>query len=91
MSGGSCDYLFRAELTRMLWAVETVRDRLKELGHPEAAARTEEVVQHMREIDAIQTELEAVWEAVEWGISGDWGKEAVDAAVAEWRAKRNSG
>jgi len=87
MSGGSFNYLYMAELTQMQGFVESMRDRLKKLGQPEAAARTDCVVQRMREIDALQVELETIWRAVEWHDSGDSGKEAVDEAIAKWKAK----
>jgi hypothetical protein len=90
MSGGSFNYLFQSELTSMQGLVEAMRDRLKELGHPEAAARTEDVVQRMREINAIQQELETVWRAVEWQTSGDAGVGAVNEAVAKWMIKPKS-
>lgn len=89
MSGGSFNYLFQAELTQMLWAVEAMRDRLKELGQPKAAARTEEVARRMREIDEIQAELAAVWRAVEWHDSGDTPADYVTEAASEWKAHRN--
>lgn len=87
MSGGSFNYLFQAELTLMQGLVEAMRDRLRDLGQPEAAARTDCVVQRMREINDLQVELETIWRAVEWQTSGDAGVAAVDEAVAKWRIK----
>jgi hypothetical protein len=88
MSGGSFNYLYLAELNHMEGTVIAMRDRLQELHQHEAAARTEDVLQRMREIADLQRELAGVWRAVEWHTSGDAGVGAVDEAIATWKAKR---
>lgn len=80
MSGGSYDYLYLADfdarnkdLVLMGWA-------LRSRGYDEAAKATEALVGM-----GPSEQLRALWKAVEWRVSGDWGEEQVAAALVAWQ------
>jgi hypothetical protein len=95
MSGGSYNLLFAKDLYGLLQSgltdLSRMADRLTELGATDAAAETEEigciVRQATRRIETRLKRMEAVWKAVEWYDSNDWGKETVDEALAVYRGE----
>lgn len=87
MNGGSYDYLYGAELTQREGDIERMGRRLRELGHHDAALRTEEVGFHLRAAANIQAELRDIWHAVEWIDSCDWCKGDEVRPVNDWRNK----
>jgi hypothetical protein len=91
MSGGSYNYLCNRYLSNDTEDVERMAARLRELGHEDAAQRTEEVVGAMKLAASIQEELSDVWRAVEWIDSCDSSEGDERRAVEAWRAKRSGG
>lgn len=92
MSGGSYCYLCHKDALSIASArrdLSDMRDRLKDLGYPDAAKETDSI---LRVLD-LQTEvlqakidrLNAVWRAVEWYDSADSGLEVIAVAVAAYR------
>ena len=100
MSGGSYNYLYAADVDQLfefhrLNDLEGVRDRLRSLGHIDAAGQTDAVISTIKEaVDLVcmrQGMLSGVWKAVEMLDSNDWGEGAVSEAVAEYRKKTSRG
>ncbi len=92
MSGGSDNYRYIEErLCDRVPDIERMAARLRELGHEDAAARTQEAADALRRADAIREELATVWQNVEWidSCDGRAGDEVV--AVEVWRAGRSCG
>ena len=56
-------------------------------GADKAAADTWAVIEALREAHRLAEDLSAVWEAVEWVDSGDWGEHEVHDEVAKYRAR----
>ena len=88
MSGGSLNYLGSRILTESEGDLEGAARMLREHGHPEAAARTERVIEALRLAQSIHDELADVFRVCDRRGSGDDGPEEVEDAVEAWRAKR---
>ena len=85
MSGGSYDYLYDKELSTIPVELENMARSLDELGYAsEAASATYAIIRHLRQADAMASELRAVWKAVEWFHSNDTGIEPVKAALFDY-------
>lgn len=91
MSGGSFDYLCMAlDLDALLVRqeqLESMAAKLREWGYDGAADETDAV---RTEVQLLKTSvldraerLRAVWKAVEWTVSCDWGPDSVAEAVQE--------
>lgn len=80
MSGGSFDYLYCAETlgSERTGDIERMAAELERLGHHDAAERTRTVLAAIAEAERLRTELEGVWREVEWFVSCDSGKPAVE-------------
>jgi hypothetical protein len=94
VSGGSYNYLFAAadleDLQARRWDLEEMATRLAGLGYAQDAAReTEELLLLLRQWEVRATarmeRLTAVWKAVEWWDSSDWGEPQVHEALAKYR------
>lgn len=95
MSGGSFDYLYGWETERLMTCyghemLTSMRDELMRLGHLDAAAQTDAVLQTLitaeKLVDARRRAgLDDVWKAVEWARSGDWSDKDVAETVEKWR------
>jgi hypothetical protein len=92
MSGGSYNYLCHKEANELenhLDDVESMRDRLIELGHLDIAQETESLILTIKafkvRINARLSRLQDVWKEVEWYDSGDSGKDSVNEAVDKYR------
>ncbi len=86
MSGGSYNYLCWASTPQELGArYDTIRDMADDLAAfgPEAAhaaAATKKVVTALDNAAAVAKPINAVWKAMEWYHSSDWGRDRlVDA------------
>lgn len=95
MSGGSYMYLYAKDSGRLLAGegredLERMRDRLLEAGAMDAAAQTDAVIATIEQANALVNmrieALEAVWKAVEWVDSCDWGPERIEEALAKYRS-----
>ncbi len=84
MSGGSYNYLYSKDLDENEDDIERLVERLRMLGHDDAAARAAHAAASLRRADEIRREMQDVWQAVEWNESGDWGEESVAKAVKRW-------
>lgn len=92
MSGGSYNYLCYKdsnEIHNSRSDIESMRDRLIQLGHLDAAKETESI---LLTLDAFYVKMQAridrlneVWHAVEWYDSGDYGATSVDEAIEKYR------
>lgn len=94
MSGGSYNYLFRAEpdeLIRRRDDLTAMRDRLVELGAADVASAFEEVIaeitDYLHQVEWRMAKIADVLQAVEWLDSNDWGEDQFKAALAEYRDK----
>jgi hypothetical protein len=92
MSGGSYEYLFLNEAATTLTNMdhlESMANRLTELGFEDAALETEEVLlacrHFIRRYNARRERLAPVWKAVEWKDSGDTGIKEVEDAIKKYR------
>lgn len=94
MSGGSYNYLCTKdvdELTPHNDDLAHMIERLDGIGWATAAAaNTRAVRDKLRafhdEIQALLTDLEPVWHAVEWRDSGDWDDDQLRAALVRYEA-----
>jgi hypothetical protein len=86
VSGGSYEYLYMAEWTRWEEQLRKMRDRLYELGYPEASDETARYLSTLEELNGNER-LRAAWHAVEWMDSGDTGIDQTHDAMAKngWR------
>lgn len=100
MSGGAYEYLcWKTELDELLSRQHHLRnmaDRLAGLGYAaDAAEETEELLIMLRQwqirAEVRVKRLEAVWKAVEWWDSADWGEDRVHAALRAYRGEPESG
>ncbi|NEW33866.1 hypothetical protein GV791_15025 [Nocardia cyriacigeorgica] len=94
MSGGSYDYLYRAEpddLMRRGSDLAAMRERLTELGLKDVAAEVRKVEAQIQAYrDAVTERMERigdVLQAVEWFDSNDWSEDQVREAVDRYRAR----
>jgi hypothetical protein len=85
MSGGGYNYLYNASLSERDGDIRRMAKRLRELGHHDAALRTEEAAEHLRSAEKIRDELESVWHQIEWIDSGDCSLGAEARALEQWR------
>ncbi len=89
MSGGSFDYVSGAELSVLIDKRHVLRDLRDALAmHPgseHALAATNAFLLLVDTLEHERARLEAVWHAVEWTSSGDWGAEDVAEALAAHR------
>lgn len=86
MSGGSYNYLYIEDrLCERVGDIERMAARLRELGHEDAAARTQEAADALKRADAIREELATVWQNVEWIDSNDGRAGDEVTAVEVWR------
>lgn len=97
MSGGSFDNLYSKWIDDLMNSEETLkrmRDDLRERGAIDAADQTDDVLRTIADakncVSQHQEALEKVWHAVEWHRSGDWGREDVEAALAEYRRRKSA-
>jgi hypothetical protein len=91
MSGSSYNYLcFKtvSELEGDIEMVHAMANRLKQLGHDDAAAATMKIIDSINAINQDVFKLSEVWKAVEWLDSGDWGIESVNTAVAKFSEEK---
>lgn len=95
MSGGRYSNLWNADAPHLFensQHLATIRDRLSELGHNEAAIATGIILLQMEDLCKTleywmeKKRLDEVWKAIEWLDSGDWGLEQVNEAVGEFLA-----
>lgn len=98
MSGGSFDYLCMSfDLVTLLdrqEQLESMAAQLREWGYDGAADETDAV---RTEVQLLKTSvldrvewLRAVWKAVEWTVSCDWGPDSVAEAVQELGQSRTA-
>ena len=91
MSGGSYDYLCRADSDEIFGRWSSLREMAARLDQvcPEAAAETRLFAEGKGTLlQAVETHLERLkplWKAVEWHDSGDWGEDQMVVAVQEYR------
>ena len=92
MSGGSYDYLFCTdafEIHNKIDELNKMRDRLTELGYLDAAKETESVILMLNSfevrINARIERLNAIWKAVEWFDSSDWGIDDIENEINKYR------
>lgn len=93
MSGGSFNYLYRAE--GLVALITSKRDDLQEMADAldcfdyaaDAAIETRELLAHLDAADASRARLAGVWKAVEWYRSCDWDDDKVRKALAEYRGE----
>lgn len=91
MSGGSFDYLCMSYDVGTLLArqdkIGSMAQTLRDWGHDGAAGETEALLAELKHLDASVMDrverLRAVWKAVEWTVSCDWGPDSVGEAVQE--------
>lgn len=86
MSGGSFNYLSAESAFEVRWdlmAMHAELDRRATENPAYVAARKKhaDLLNKLREARALAEELEALWHAVEWHVSGDWSEE--DALYAQ--------
>lgn len=86
MSGSSFGYLDQEEVPSRSPYWPAMRDQLVELGALDVVAAMDAIAPPVN--DATFDDLNPVFHAVEWWCSGDWGREEVEAALAEFRRKR---
>jgi hypothetical protein len=91
MSGGSYDYL----CDKFRWGdpfgsisdyLEDMAERCETLGKPEAAQHLRGLAFEMTRVAREGSKLSGLMQAVEWYVSGDWGPETIDEAVAAMKA-----
>lgn len=87
MSGGSYGYLCfavgdAAELGAKRDELRRMAERLQQAGYRHAARRTRTVTDLLDAAEQVAAQLEAVWHAVEWRDSNDWGDEQVAEVCA---------
>lgn len=92
MSGGSYDYLCykdNSDIANEVVNIERMAKRLDELGFPDAAKETLEIIptinSHKTEIENKVQRLKGVWKAVKWLDSNDSGIEYVNDEIKEYR------
>jgi len=94
MSGGSFDYLFSASNERLIAGeydehLECMVDQLADWNYIDAGSETYEFLLILRQmrvrLSALRHRLNPLWQEVEWCVSGDTGKEAVERAIAKYR------
>jgi hypothetical protein len=99
MSGGSFHYLCWKSAEDLLSGhandqLEKMHDDLLARGFTDAADLTDSILRCILDAhEAVQQqarELAAVWQAVEWHTSGDWGPEQVDRAIEQFRKYKAS-
>lgn len=90
MSGGSFNYLYcksAGEIGPDDGNLLAMIARLGDLGYAQAAhARTIEVREKLREVDALIGDLSKVWHAVEWRDSCDWSEDQMRAEIIRYEA-----
>lgn len=92
MSGGSYNYLCykqAEDINERRSELASMRDRLTELGHLDAAKETESILLlldsfHVR-LKARIDRLSPVWRSVEWFDSGDSVLDEINQSIAEYR------
>ena len=93
MSGGSYNYMyFKVEddpLNVDQRDLETMAERLAEMGYHDAARETYECLLDIRatraRFEARAKRMADVWHAVEWFDSGDYGREQVTESIEKYR------
>jgi hypothetical protein len=92
MSGGSFDYLYSQDISKLLyqrWDLHDMIGALKSLGYEDAAKASEAFETAMDEalsnLEKLRSPLVEVWRAVEWCVSGDTNEDDVAKAIKEWR------
>lgn len=89
MSGGSYDYMYCCDLdVGRVYDIDRMAAALRRRGFHAAADRTQQAAHHLRMARAVQSDLENVWQAVEWRESCDYGEEYVTEAVQRWNERR---
>lgn len=89
MSGGSFDYLCWKNGAQALADVDNLRRMAWELatfGPSQAYADTDALLALALELDERTDRLRAVWKAVEWCVSSDWGPDDVLQAINAYEA-----
>jgi hypothetical protein len=96
MSGGSYNYLCGKDQGSIIDyqdELEKMSNRLAGLGYAvDAAKETEELIliirQFLNRAGARIDRLSAVWKAVEWWDSWDWGEEELKEALTRYREEK---
>jgi hypothetical protein len=96
MSGGSYNYLCGKDQGSIIDyqdELEKMSNRLAGLGYAvDAAKETEELIliirQFLNRAGARIDRLSAVWKAVEWWDSCDWGEEELKEALTRYREEK---
>ena len=88
MSGSSFNYLYQRDLNAEAWEVREMAKALRDMGHEDAAKRTEDCAAALDLADAIRAELADVWHDVEWVHSSDYARGDEAESVAAWAEKR---
>lgn len=61
---------------------------LREMGYPDAAEDTAQIVKLMDDIETRAEALRGLWRTAEWIFSGDYGEDQLEQGVKEWREAR---
>lgn len=92
MSGGSHGYIGRVydmwDLLEKLGELPDVAQRLRDLGHGDAARATQALYDRLLDAPPEFEALVKVWGAVDFLDSNDKGPDDVAKAVSTWRAKK---
>ncbi len=90
MSGGSYNYLCYQDLDTLRQSnLKAMIERLRELGHEDAAQESAKIFDLFDEIETIMDRMREVWHAVEWRDSGDYGRDQTTRIIEEWRNEQH--
>ena len=92
MSGGSFDYLYCKEPAELFNYSETLKEMetaLWEMGANDIAKDTQRLIEYVESarnrIGVLMDNLQDVFHAVEWYVSGDYGRDSLEKAIARYR------
>lgn len=92
MSGGSHGYIGQCwdmfDVLEKLRYLPGVAQRLREMGHDQAAAETQGLYDRLTAEPDHFVKLVAVWKSIDYRDSCDWGDDSVTEAIRAWEEAR---
>lgn len=94
MSGGSLNYLCYKDTPDLFNAVrelEQVEQHLLQRSAPDVAKDVRRLIEYIQtaenRISVLSENLNGIFKAIEWQLSGDWGEKSLQEAIDQYRGE----